>query len=289
MMCISPITIANRDTGELMTVPCSKCFVCLQNKRNDWTFRIREELKQAQSAIFVTLTYDIENLRLSDDLQPTLLKRDVQLFLKRLRKFNDKIYKKYAQDKNMASGLLKRLPIRYYCCGEYGEKTYRPHYHAIIFNITDEAKENIAKLWGYGNTHVGSCTVASIHYTTKYIINKGIHPRGTEKPFALMSRKPALGSSYLDKATKWHLENNHFHVISDNYKQNLPRFYKEKIFSKPTIQEHSIKMRRISDEIAIRRQKALEDQGINPARYRQDVIENQRININKRIKKGKEL
>jgi len=58
----------------------------------------------------------------------SLIKRDVQLFVKRLRKDQD------------ARGLAK---IRYYLVGEYGDQTKRPHYHAAIFgeDFTDDRTE----------------------------------------------------------------------------------------------------------------------------------------------------
>ena len=59
---------------------------------------------------YITLTYNDDHLPANGSLQP----RDLQLFWKRLRK--------------------ARTPgIRYYACGEYGDQTARPHYHAIIF------------------------------------------------------------------------------------------------------------------------------------------------------------
>ncbi len=74
----------------------------------------------------MTLTYDDEHLPINDYVdsdgvihgKPTLRKRDVQLFLKRLRK-------NYKYDNH----------IKYFCCGEYGGKTFRPHYHLIIFGF----------------------------------------------------------------------------------------------------------------------------------------------------------
>lgn len=92
-----------------------------------WRDRMLFELHDSPSAVFVTLTYNPESLPTNTffdfDLQteivePTLSVRDVQLFFKRLRK-------KFTGRR-----------IRYYLCGEYGPKTFRPHYHAIIYGLS---------------------------------------------------------------------------------------------------------------------------------------------------------
>lgn len=55
----------------------------------------------------------------------TLFTRHAQLFTMSLRKVNRKVYP------------MKQL--RYYACGEYGERFGRPHYHYIIFNLHPDA------------------------------------------------------------------------------------------------------------------------------------------------------
>ena len=68
---------------------------------------------------FVTLTFKPEVLvKRGNGLDV----RDFQLFMKRLRKFT-------GRDK------LSETPIRYFHCGEYGSKNYRPHYHGLLFNV----------------------------------------------------------------------------------------------------------------------------------------------------------
>ena len=115
-----------------VTVPCGKCLECLSANRQSWSFRLTKELKTSSSAVFVTLTYEDAKLPLqkNDDgmLTPTVEKRDIQTFLKRLRK------------KFPSSG------IRYYLTAEYGPKTHRPHYHAIIFNLPFTEASNQIKL-----------------------------------------------------------------------------------------------------------------------------------------------
>ena len=127
---------------------------------------------------FVTLTYDDEHLP-SDGM---LAKRDVQLYLKRLRKS------------------LEPRKFRYYLCGEYGPQTHRPHYHAILFGLHPEIDAfAINKAWQKGFCVIGQdCSDASIQYVAGYVTKK-ITKRddGIAPEFALMSRKPAIGVPFL--------------------------------------------------------------------------------------------
>jgi len=168
MRCISPLTL--RRNGVLETVPCGKCNFCLQTLRGDWSFRVNQEWKQCQTASFLTLTYDDENLVLSD-AGPTLVKSDYQDFMKRLRKKQTE---------------YSPVGLRYFACGEYGTITERPHYHAIMFNMHVAVLSGLQTIWGKGHVGIGTVTPESIHYTTGYIINRksGIED-GKSPPFHL--------------------------------------------------------------------------------------------------------
>lgn len=54
--------------------------------------------------------------------------------------------------------------------GEYGSRTHRPHYHAIMFNVTNI--DNLTRCWSHGSTHVGKVEDASIFYTLKYALKR---------------------------------------------------------------------------------------------------------------------
>lgn len=113
----------------------------------------------------------------------SLAKRDVQLFFKRLRKSQP-----------------EGTSIKYYTVGEYGGKTFRPHYHAIVFNA---AINTIQDAWQMGTVHYGTVSGASIGYTLKYMAKISripLHSNDDRVPeFALMSK--GLGEAYLKK--KW--------------------------------------------------------------------------------------
>lgn len=183
MRCIAPKLIwphrsvewqsANEEYA--VSVPCGKCLACLSNKRMEWIFRLEQEHKYSSSAWFVTLTYDEKHLR-SDR---SLCKRDLQLYFKRLRKYDG--------HKN----------IRYYAVGEYGEVTGRPHYHILLFNAVESFIRSAwydAKQRPIGIVHLGNVSAASIAYCTKYVIQRPeVMADGRERPFALMSRKYGIG------------------------------------------------------------------------------------------------
>lgn len=92
---------------EELSLPCGKCVECLMSYSNEWALRCVLEASLYRDNCMLTLTYR--------DNPVTLIKRDYQLFLKRLRE------------------ALSPLKIRYFGCGEYGARGQRPHFHIIIF------------------------------------------------------------------------------------------------------------------------------------------------------------
>lgn len=193
---------------------------CLEQKKQEWCFRLDVEKRFSDSSFFVTLTYEDENLIYADD-EPCINKRDVQLFFKRLRK------------------ALPGDKIKYYCVGEYGDKWRlltpkgRPHYHALIFYRGKidwfDLKLIIKSTWSNGIAQVLPVLGAQ-GYVTKYILkfDKRDH---IVKPFSLISH--GLGIDYLSDAMKLYHRRNliPFALKPGGYRVNLPRYYKDKIFS----------------------------------------------------------
>jgi hypothetical protein len=75
---------------------------------------------------------------------------------------------------------VKPLKIRFFHCGEYGDKTRRPHYHALIFGYKVLFKKQksgdlftsdmLAKCWGKGHCLVGDLTFESAAYVARYVV-----------------------------------------------------------------------------------------------------------------------
>ena len=252
MQCNSPISLPDpkaKGNAVRITVPCGKCYPCLSNRRTEWTFRLLQEQKVSTSAWFITMTYTDENLpirsiqeekiiRFSEllethkieafDWNSTLHKKDYQDFMKRLRKKVEEHYKAIG-DLYERHG-LKIRPIKYYAVGEYGSKTKRPHYHAIMFNVPKEIAVKIADIWKYGNVQTAQVSRASIHYVTKYVTNPDHNPPGREPEFSVISN--GIGKEYIEKNADWHRKNNHHYLQEGKHKVKMPRYYQEKTFSR---------------------------------------------------------
>ncbi len=230
-MCDSPYIPIKR--GELVKgkvynhdvcVPCGKCPVCKRRRVNDWVFRLQKEDDRSTSSYFITLTYDNHNVPISTNNFMTLRKSDFQKFMKRLRKNN-------------------KQKIRYYACGEYGTKTKRPHYHAIVFNVDNIT--NVFHAWTLGKIDVGETTRNSIAYCCKYIDKAKtipLHARDDRiKEFSLMSNN--IGLNYLTKKIKKYYAEDYkrYHVIREEQKQPLPRYYRKKLIEMGVYTEESLK------------------------------------------------
>lgn len=215
MRCISPLLI--RKDGRRDVVPCGQCNFCLQTKRADWSFRIQYEAQRAHTGYFLTLTYDDEKLPFTKEGLPNLVKTDLQNFIKRVRKHN---------------GLDIRAPLRYYAVGEYGTITARPHYHAIMLNMSNAIATRLDRFWEHGFPHAGDVNDASIHYTTKYVINRTTAYPGRDPPFALMSRRPGLGAGYVDTHRSWHKSDMRNYTQIHGIQRRIPRYLKDKIFDR---------------------------------------------------------
>lgn len=162
--------------------------------------------------LFLTLTYDDQHLSFDSQGNGCVVKRDVQLFLKKLRK--------------------KTPKIRYYLVAEYGTRTYRPHYHVILFGIDATYADIIAGCWIHGNIFCGTVTIRSIKYCAKYHVNRGHYPTNGVPPFVLMSLHPAIGSGYINRMIPFHahqLQNSYYPDFSQ--KKRLPRYYKNKLYT----------------------------------------------------------
>lgn len=159
MQCVNKIQVLNPKTHKFIKVPCGTCYACQSNKRSSWMFRNTVELQYCKSAFFCTLTYnDTSLLGLPYHATSNLrmpLKYHYQRWLKRLRK------------------ALQPAKVRYFLCHEYGDESFRPHYHALLYLDTDmsltDMRRIISDTWRYGNITCDFVSPARIHYLTKYV------------------------------------------------------------------------------------------------------------------------
>ena len=67
-------------------VPCGHCIECRKKVAAEWAQRLYLEYKKFGKGVFLTLTYDDDHLKRNHYGIETLDKRDITLFLKKLRK-----------------------------------------------------------------------------------------------------------------------------------------------------------------------------------------------------------
>lgn len=218
-------------------IPCGQCIGCRIMYSQQWAVRCMLESQYHESSYFLTLTYNNDCVPVSWYPDPetgeahqaySLRKKDFQAFMKRLR-FNT------GQE------------LRFYSAGEYGDKTFRPHYHAIIFGLvlddlklykqTDDGwlyytSPIVQRAWSVpkrGRTAkndipspIGQVLVTKVNYSTcayvaRYVCKKlkgesakFYETLKIEPPFSLMSRNPGLAYQWFQD----HPEYKDFSLIS---------------------------------------------------------------------------
>lgn len=236
-----PFRSSNADKvyRDYVQIPCGQCIGCRMKYAEEWATRLMLELPYHDSAFFVTLTYDDFHLvngctfRGKEQLEEerclsyypdertgeavpcySLRKRDFQLFMKRLRRQ----FVRYDDEGNL-------IPIRFYMCGEYGGKTHRPHFHAIIFGLklddlvpykknalgqTLYNSESFQKIWSDDNGPIGYAVLAEVSwescaYVSRYVMKKQKGEKATvyddfnlQPEFTLMSRDPGIAYQYFE-------------------------------------------------------------------------------------------
>lgn len=190
-----------------LLLPCGKCFSCRISLARMWSMRCAYELKSHPANTMVTLTYNDDNLPEGGNL----CKYDYQCFFKRLRKhFDDECKRMRALT---GDNSLSPLRIRYYGCGEYGDKYGRPHYHFIIFGwcppdkVLFYVKDGIPvyksamlqRIWDKGFVTVSDVCEKSLKYVCRYVLKKvdWDPPRDDMVPmFTVASSRPAIGYDF---------------------------------------------------------------------------------------------
>ena len=156
---------------------------------------------------FLTLTYNEKSLPSNGSLD----RQHFPLFMKKLRR---------SEERRAAAENASPRSFRYFHCGEYGEETSRPHYHAAFFgdDFREDSKpwhytrgnhtwtnDRLDQVWSHGRVVVGSLTVESAQYVARYIMKKvngpmaEAHYQGRTPEYVTMSRKPGLGEPWYRK------------------------------------------------------------------------------------------
>jgi hypothetical protein len=231
MICINPVFI--RRAG--ISVRCGKCLPCRENRQKEWSTRLEQELKQAFTAYFVTLTYNDESLL----KYPKLDKSCFQRFLKRLRQYDIRGMPIDYNGKKVLRIDGKGQNFKYFAVGEYGTKNLRPHWHFLIFNfpydvemtetIIDYAWREDSKSLGFD--HIGIIKPGAIQYVTDYLF-KNDH----KECVRLISK--GIGLSYInDNNLRYHQSKQDGMIVNHGIKKSMPRYYSQKLFNQEQRQE----------------------------------------------------
>lgn len=223
--------------SECIWLPCGKCEGCLIERSRQWASRCIKESQNYKENCFLTLTYDNDHLPANN----SLIKRDLQLFIKRLRK------------------QISPARVRYFGCGEYGSLGLRPHYHLILFgyDFTDlifhiennrsfTESKMLKSLWKYGFVSVGKVTFESCAYVARYVMKK-LHPKilGDRTPeFICMSTRPGIANLLFNQNGEEISENGF--MFSAGRKVATPRYCDKVVAKKNPLKLVEIKEERKS-------------------------------------------
>lgn len=236
--CLEPQYIYNKYLNKHQFVSCGKCPSCQSHRADQLKMRLMLEARAWKYVIFFTLTYNDKYLpyidvpgtlnaeflgeEFDDELKESLeecaplvnvfngnvpcpSKRDIQLFIKKIRK-NVADHEKVAENRF----------LRYFVASEYGPTGLRPHYHGLLFTNSEfMAKmfyQIIDKAWSYKDPHKGTYESFgfiraefsrgnSAAYCAAYCTVNAHLPRLLRhkifRPFQLYSKCPPLGSHVL--------------------------------------------------------------------------------------------
>lgn len=239
-----PVVFNARDGYDDLTVnlPCGRCIGCRLERSRQWAIRCVHEASLHENNCFITLTFDDKYL----DVKGSLVKADFQKFMKRLRK-------------HFGTG------IRYFHCGEYGEKLGRPHHHACLFNLDFPDKilwqtregiklyrsKTLEDLWPFGHSTIGGVTFESAAYVARYVTKKIIGKNaashyGDKIPeYVTMSRRPGLARGWLEKYTSDVYPSDF--IIIRGKKCKVPKYY-DRVYELTNPKEYgSVRSLRISN------------------------------------------
>lgn len=234
---------------------CGRCKFCKLASRKGWLFRLTKEAERWDFAYFITLTYDNDSLPVTRDFvdvdtgevttvstPPTLVKSAMQKFFKRLR-FNTK------------------ADLRYFAVGEYGSRTSRPHYHAILYTDLDFAlrfshltRERVPlfrsayleQSWPFGFCSISELTVGRIGYTLKYITKTPKVIRGTEPQFKINSNY--LGNNVFtpEMVDFWFSDPSNFYIRYDGQIIPMPKYFKDALLKDDPVSDfHDVGYRQL--------------------------------------------
>lgn len=156
-----------------LLLPCRQCIVCRLERSRLWAVRLLHEAKAHENACFLTLTYDDSHLPENQ----SLIRSHFTTFMKDLR---------------ARCHYYEKPKVKAYGVGEYGDRSGRPHYHAILYgpfgcsnsdpDRTPEepsrsgdsqfSNHHLSAVWPYGRHRYSELTFESAAYVARYVLKK---------------------------------------------------------------------------------------------------------------------
>lgn len=202
----------------VLPVPCNHCQACRIDRITMWTDRIAfEALTSPNPSSFLTLTFDEAHMPKNRSAN----KKVMSDFFKRLRYYSDKDF-------------------RYFYTSEYGDQTFRLHYHVCMLNYDANDVRNVvdlSKAWADKNgNRFGIYTFtpllpARIRYCVEYIsfenpkMSAVYKALGLSQPVHSCSKR--IGEDWILAHEKEIRETNGY--FSNGVLRPLPPYFQEKL------------------------------------------------------------
>lgn len=171
MDCVHPRLVEIKGAKRKMYVPCGMCIACRIAKTREWTLRLMMENKSWKASGFLTLTYDNDHVPTTACGHLTLFPDDLSDFMDALRERLRRLKREQSYKGVVQEGKSPPL-LRYYACGEYGDHTLRPHYHAVIFGVGPEDRDLLLDVWKKGHVKIDPLTRERCQYCAQYVQKK---------------------------------------------------------------------------------------------------------------------
>jgi len=181
---------------------------------------------------------------------------------------------------------MKRLrervgKVRFYMCGEYGDKLLRPHYHYLIFGYAFPDKKyfktslagtklyrsaELEEIWTAGHAWIGELDERTCAYVAAYVMKKRRgeqaieHYRRTDEAgndywitpeFNYMSRNPGIGKEWWDR---YHTDVTTQDSVWHNERETKPPRYYDQLLERVNPGLHALTKRERLEE-AVKKEK----------------------------------
>lgn len=211
---------------KLVPIGCGKCLECKKKKANGWSCRLKEEIRNDNTGLFVTLTFSNESIReiVKDIVGLNGYELDNEIATIAVRRFLERWRWEYGKS------------VKHWLITELGHKgTENIHLHGVIW-CNAEQKKNLAEIWKYGYVYKGySMGERAINYVVKYCLKTDIkHKEYNQKIFC----SKGIGNGFKNRPVIRNHEfknepgkTKEYYRDDAGYKKALPIYYRNMVFT----------------------------------------------------------